>query len=131
LRRGAKLEAALRAVVDLERTNLADLGAELVPETIGAVTADLSYISLARAVPQPNGRIELAPDADLLAVVKPQFELGLPAPPTDLRRLAEAVDRASAGVDRAGWTVTATVESPARGRRGATELLLHARRRLD
>lgn len=115
------------AVVNLERTNLADLSPALVPETVGVVTADLSYISLARAVPQLNGRVMLASDVDLLAVVKPQFELGLPEPPNDRRQLARAVEGAQAGLEQAGWAVIATCESPVRGGRGAIEFLLHAR----
>lgn len=119
------------AVVNLERTNLADLSPKLVPARIDVVTADRSYVSLAQAVPQLNGRVVVAPDADLVAVIKPQFELGLPEPPTEARQLTRAVEAASAGVANAGWTVTATEESPARGARGAIEFLLHASRRGD
>lgn len=116
------------AVVNLERTNLADLSPQLVPARIDVVTADLSYVSLARAVPQLSGRVVVAPDADLVAVIKPQFELGLPEPPTEARQLARAVEAASAGVEHAGWTVTGTEASPVRGARGAIEFLLHSRR---
>jgi 23S rRNA (cytidine1920-2'-O)/16S rRNA (cytidine1409-2'-O)-methyltransferase len=116
------------AVVNLERTNLADLTPELVPEEIDIVTADLSYVSLARAVPQLNGRVALARDADLVAVVKPQFELGLAAPPSDAREHAKAADYAAAGIEQAGWIVSGAAESPVTGGRGAVEFLLHARR---
>lgn len=67
------------AVVNLERTNLAVLSPVIVPDTIDVVTADLSYLALAQAVPQLSDRVALAPDADLLAVVKPQFELAFPS----------------------------------------------------
>lgn len=116
------------AVVNLERTNLADLTPELMPEVIDIVTADLSYISLARAVPQLNGRVAFAPNADLVAVVKPQFELGLAAPPSDAREHAKAVEYAAAGIEQAGWIVAGAVKSPVTGGRGAIEFLLHARR---
>jgi 23S rRNA (cytidine1920-2'-O)/16S rRNA (cytidine1409-2'-O)-methyltransferase len=119
------------AVVNLERTNLADLRPQLVPTRVDVVTADLSYVSLARAVPQLNGRVMVAPDADLVAVIKPQFELGLPEPPTEARQFARAVEAASAGIEQAGWTVTGTEESPVRGTRGAIEFLLHASWRSD
>jgi 23S rRNA (cytidine1920-2'-O)/16S rRNA (cytidine1409-2'-O)-methyltransferase len=117
------------AVVNLERTNLAELSPQLIPETIEVVTADLSYLSLARAVPQLSGRVELAPYAELVAVVKPQFELGLRELPTEPRELERAVEHASEGIEQAGWTVTQAAESPVRGRRGAVEFLLHAVRR--
>jgi 23S rRNA (cytidine1920-2'-O)/16S rRNA (cytidine1409-2'-O)-methyltransferase len=116
------------AVVNLERTNLADLSPELVPEAIDIVTADLSYISLARAVPQLSARVAFRPGAELLALVKPQFELGLAAPPSDAREHAKAVEYAAGGIERAGWIVTGAAESPVRGGRGAIEFLLHARR---
>lgn len=117
------------AVTNLERTNLADLSAQLVPERIDIVTVDLSYISLARAVPQLRRRVAFAPDADLVAVVKPQFELGLAEPASEARALANAVQAASAGIEQAGWAVTGSEESPVRGARGTVEFLLHARRR--
>jgi 23S rRNA (cytidine1920-2'-O)/16S rRNA (cytidine1409-2'-O)-methyltransferase len=116
------------AVVTLERTNLGELGTQLVPDPIDVVTADLSYLSLAEALPQLRGRIVFRADADLVALVKPQFELGLRRPPTDPRLLAEALARAVAGVADAGWSVTGTIESPVRGARGAVEFLLHAAR---
>jgi 23S rRNA (cytidine1920-2'-O)/16S rRNA (cytidine1409-2'-O)-methyltransferase len=117
------------AVVNLERTNLGDLSTSLVPETVEVVAIDLSYISLARSVPQLNGRVAIAPGADLIGLVKPQFELGLSEPPTDPRRLAEAIERASGGIEGSGWTVVGVEASPLRGRRGSIEFLLYARRR--
>ncbi len=113
------------AVVNLERTNLADLDRSLVPDVIDVVTADLSYVALARAVPQLT--VWFAPDADLLALVKPQFELALAEPPTDASMLTAAIARAAAGIEAAGWSIAGTIESPVRGARGAVEFLLHAR----
>lgn len=117
-------------VVNLERTNLADLDPRLVPDEIGVVTVDVSYLSLAAAIPQLNGRVLLAPRADLVALVKPQFELGLARPPTAADTLAAALERAVAGIDAAGWRVVAAAESPVRGSRGAVEFLVHAVRLL-
>ncbi len=118
------------AVVNLERTNLGELSSALVPDPIELVTADLSYISLARAVPQLEGHLTLTRASDLIALVKPMFELALPEPPTDPSALAEAVERAVAGVSAAGWEVRGTCNSPVRGSRGSVEFLLHARRRV-
>jgi 23S rRNA (cytidine1920-2'-O)/16S rRNA (cytidine1409-2'-O)-methyltransferase len=68
-------------VLNLERTNLSDLG-HVVPRCwdIEVVTMDLSHLSLAAAVPQLEA-VRLAATADLVALVKPMFELGLAAPP--------------------------------------------------
>ncbi|HKP19779.1 MAG TPA: SAM-dependent methyltransferase [Gaiellaceae bacterium] len=116
------------AVVVLERTNLADLSRALVPEAVGVLTSDLSYVALARALPQLEGRVAFELDADLLAVVKPQFELGLPQAPTEPAHRAEAAALAVRGAERAGWAAHGVEESPVRGARGAIELLLHATR---
>lgn len=114
-------------VVNLERTNLGELDAERVPDRIEIVTIDVSYISLARALPQLE-RVAFAPDADLIALVKPMFELAMAEAPLDDASLAKALRRASAGIEAAGWTVVATMPSPVLGHHGAKELLVHARR---
>jgi 23S rRNA (cytidine1920-2'-O)/16S rRNA (cytidine1409-2'-O)-methyltransferase len=114
-------------VVALERTNLGELDVTLVPDAIGVVTLDLSYLSLAGAVPQLE-RLRLAPDADLVALVKPMFELALAEPPSDPAEIVRAVDLARAAIDAGPWTVAATIESPVTGAHGAVEHLIHARR---
>lgn len=126
-----QLVGSLRAdprVVNLEATNLGVLDRRLIPEPVELVTVDVSYLSLALAVPQ-LARIELAEDADVVALVKPQFELGLARPPDDPATLAEALDRASAGIEAAGWSVRGRIESPLRGAGGSVEFFVHARLR--
>ena len=113
-------------VVNLERTNLSDLTTALVPAPVEVVTADLSYVSLRSALPQLD--VEVASGADLLAVVKPQFELGRGASPADEVSLTAAGRGAEEGARAAGWSPRAVVESPVSGARGAVELFLHARR---
>jgi 23S rRNA (cytidine1920-2'-O)/16S rRNA (cytidine1409-2'-O)-methyltransferase len=113
-------------VVNLEATNLGELTRELVPDAIELVTIDVSYISLAAALPQLE-TIVFAHDAELVALVKPMFELGLDAPPPDAR-LRDALAHATLGIERASWHVTGSIASPVTGHRGAKELLLHATR---
>ena len=91
------------------------------------MTLDLSYLSLAGAVPQLE-RLQLAAGADLIALVKPMFELGLDSPPEDEPTLRRALDLAVAGVERLPWHVVGTMASPVTGSKGAREWLLHARR---
>jgi 23S rRNA (cytidine1920-2'-O)/16S rRNA (cytidine1409-2'-O)-methyltransferase len=114
-------------VINLEATNLGALSRELVPEPIQLVVIDVSYISLADAVPQLE-TIALTHDAELVALVKPMFELGLDAPPPDAL-LPTALAHATRGIERAPWTVVGSIASPVTGHRGAKELLVHARRR--
>jgi 23S rRNA (cytidine1920-2'-O)/16S rRNA (cytidine1409-2'-O)-methyltransferase len=125
-----QLLGSLRAddrVVSLERTNLGTLTRALVPEVVEVVTIDLSYLSLALAAPQLE-TLAIADDADLVALVKPMFELGLAAPPQDPGQRAKAVELAAAAFEAAGWREPEAIESPLPGRRGAIEHLLHLRR---
>jgi 23S rRNA (cytidine1920-2'-O)/16S rRNA (cytidine1409-2'-O)-methyltransferase len=115
-------------VVDLEGINLAGIDTTLVPEPVDVLTADLSYLPVRRAVGQLE-RLRFAPGADLLWLVKPTFELGLAAPTSEPRALADAVASAAGAIAATGWQVVATTESPVRGRRGTVELFVHARRR--
>ncbi len=115
-------------VINLERTNLGQLTTELVPEPVDVVTIDLSYLSLAAAAPQLEV-LDFAPAVDLIALVKPVYELGLATMPEDDRVISAAVRHAADGLEIAGWLVNAAERSPVRGARGAIEWLLHARRR--
>jgi 23S rRNA (cytidine1920-2'-O)/16S rRNA (cytidine1409-2'-O)-methyltransferase len=114
-------------VVNHERTNVAALDRRLVPDRIGIVTVDLSYLSIARLAPQ-LGSLRFAPDADMIALVKPMYELGLATPPAHPVLWWEAVARAGRALAATGWRVAGSIESPVRGARGAIEHLLHARR---
>jgi predicted rRNA methylase YqxC with S4 and FtsJ domains len=117
-------------VVNLERTNLSELGTA-VPRCwdIDVVTMDLSYLSVSRAVPQLEA-VRMAPTADLVALVKPMYELGLGSSPTDERTLKRAVEAARRGIERdERWVVEGVVASPVLGAGGACEWLIHAHRR--
>ena len=58
----------------LERTNARALSPELLPYTPDLATIDVSFISLAKILPAVLGC--LAEPHDVLALVKPQFEVG-------------------------------------------------------
>jgi 23S rRNA (cytidine1920-2'-O)/16S rRNA (cytidine1409-2'-O)-methyltransferase len=125
-----QLLGSLRAdgrVVNLERTNLADLTRVLVPDVIEIVTVDLSYLALARAASQIEA-VNIAAAADLVALVKPMYELGLAHPPADPDQRAKAVEMAAAALEETGWHSPRSIECPVPGRRGAIEYLIHLRR---
>jgi 23S rRNA (cytidine1920-2'-O)/16S rRNA (cytidine1409-2'-O)-methyltransferase len=61
-------------VVVMERINARYLTPGIVPEKVSLVTVDVSFISLRLILP-PLVTL-LAPESDLLALVKPQFEVG-------------------------------------------------------
>ena len=59
-------------VVNLERTNARYLTPETIPEPIGILTADVSFISLTKVLPACARLLEC--DAWIMVLVKPQFE---------------------------------------------------------
>jgi 23S rRNA (cytidine1920-2'-O)/16S rRNA (cytidine1409-2'-O)-methyltransferase len=61
-------------VVVMERINARYLAPDALPEPVGLVTVDVSFISLAKVVPALVAH--LAPAGELLVLIKPQFEAG-------------------------------------------------------
>jgi 23S rRNA (cytidine1920-2'-O)/16S rRNA (cytidine1409-2'-O)-methyltransferase len=116
-------------VVNLERVNLGELDRTLVPEPVEVVTIDLSYLAIADAAPQLE-TLEIGAEAELIALVKPMFELGLAASPTDADELRAAVEAAQRGLQRTGWRTVDTIRSPLEGARGAIEFFVRACRAL-
>ncbi len=118
-------------VISLEATDARNLTAGMIDKAPELIVSDVSFISLTKAL---SAALALsAPAADLVALVKPQFELG----PDDVGRgglVRDPIrrDRAVADVCKwltaQGWPVLATTESPILGGHGAEETLLHARR---
>ena len=114
----------------MERTNISRLDTGLVPEPVDVVTLDLSYLAIALAVPQ-LGRLRFAADADMVALVKPMYELGLEHPPRARGDRRRAVASAEDGLRSTGWVPLGAIRSPVPGSRGAIEHLVHARRYPD
>lgn len=115
-------------VANLERVDARALTRALLPEAPSLVVCDVSFIGAAKALEAP---LRLAaPAADLIALVKPQFEAG----PHRNAVLGEAAARAAAQgaigalSGLADFQVLEVVDSPVRGGDGNLELLLHARR---
>lgn len=61
-------------VVNLERTHAKDLTRALIPDEIDLLVSDVSFISLKKAL--PTALALCGPGARLIALVKPQFEVG-------------------------------------------------------
>jgi len=128
-----QLEARLRAspeVVVMEQTDIRALDARRLPEPPDLIVVDVSFISLALVLPAAL-RVAAAP-AELVALIKPQFEAGR-------RNVKKGVVREAAVharvckkvadlVGSLGWNVDGIVPSPVLGREGNREFLLAARR---
>jgi 23S rRNA (cytidine1920-2'-O)/16S rRNA (cytidine1409-2'-O)-methyltransferase len=121
-------------VTVLERTNVRDLTVGLLPFRPDLVVGDLSFISLALVLP-PLVAVA-TDDADLVLMVKPQFEVGkeLVGAGGVVRdpALRSAAVRRIAGVALdLGLGTAAVVASPLPGPSGNVEYFLHLRRDAD
>lgn len=124
--------AADPRVTRLERTDARDLKPDLIPQPPELIVCDASFISLSKVLP---AALKLAaPDADLITLVKPQFEadgpksVGKKGVVKDPEAHAAAVARVRDWLEGQGWSVQAVTESPVTGGDGNVEFLLWARR---
>ena len=122
--------AADPRVVNLEQTDARDLTTALIPQAPQLIVCDASFIGLAKVLPAAMSLA--APEADLVTLVKPQFEATRPGGTKkgvvrDLAAQVDALSAVSAWLEAAGWPVQATAESPITGGDGNVEFLLWAR----
>ena len=126
-----KLRQDPRVIVH-ERLNARYLTRAQVPEPVDVITCDASFIGLATVLPAALALA--AEEAELVALVKPQFEagrehVGKGGVVRDPAVHREVYERAIAWVAaQPGWTVVGVVESPVLGPQGNREFLLYARR---
>lgn len=114
-------------VVVLERTNIRHLPREAIPEAVDLAVVDVSFISLKLVLPQVLAF--LRPGGAILALVKPQFEVGrgqvgkggvVREPRLQLQAVAE-IQSFAQGL---GLTVVGVMPSPILGPKGNQEYLL-------
>ncbi|PZN92979.1 MAG: TlyA family rRNA (cytidine-2'-O)-methyltransferase [Alphaproteobacteria bacterium] len=115
-------------VVVLEQLSARLLTSEHIPEPIDIIVCDASFIALAKVLERPLDFA--APQARLLALVKPQFEAGrgevgkggVVRDAVIHTRVCEAAAAWLAA--QPGWSVTGLTESPITGPEGNIEFLL-------
>jgi 23S rRNA (cytidine1920-2'-O)/16S rRNA (cytidine1409-2'-O)-methyltransferase len=126
-----QLDATLRRdprVVVLERVNIRHLPPAAVPEPVDLATLDLSFISLTLVLPKI---LEfLAPGGEILALVKPQFEVGKGqvgkgGVVRDPKLQEEAVHKVAAAAAALGLEVSPAFPAPLRGPKGNQEYFLY------
>ncbi len=113
-----------------DRTNIRFLGASDIGGPVDLVVADLSFISLTLVLPALVACAR--PDADLLPMVKPQFEvgkdrLGPGGVVRDPALRAEAVATVARAAGLLGWGMAGVVASPLPGPSGNVEFFVHLR----
>jgi len=116
-------------VAVLEKTNARYLTRAEVPEAVDLVVCDASFIGLETVLP---AALALArPNARLIALIKPQFEVGRArvgkgGVVRDPALHREVCERIAAWLPRQGWAVRGLLESPIRGPEGNVEFLITA-----
>ncbi|MCR6630776.1 MAG: TlyA family RNA methyltransferase [Magnetospirillum sp.] len=125
-----KLRSDPRVVV-LERTNARYLTTDHVPEQVDMVVCDASFIGLETVLPTAMGFAR--PGAFLVALIKPQFEVGkgrvgkggVVREPELHAEVCERIQSWLAALP--GWSVTGLCESPITGPEGNKEFLIVGR----
>jgi 23S rRNA (cytidine1920-2'-O)/16S rRNA (cytidine1409-2'-O)-methyltransferase len=125
-----QLDAKLRGdarVRALERTNARHLEPADLPEAVELVTIDASFISATLLLPRVAA---LAPRAEVLVLVKPQFEVGREkvgkgGVVRDDADRAAAVARVREAAGALGYAVRGEAESRLPGPKGNREVFLH------
>ena len=116
-------------VVTIERTNIREIDPSLLPEPIDIAVADVSFISLEKVVP---GILQfLKPGGEIIALIKPQFEVGKGQVGKggivrDAAARTAAVNRIIDCFRGLGLEVKGVMPSPITGQDGNVEYLIHA-----
>lgn len=115
-------------VVNLERTNIRELSADALPEKADLAVIDASFISLEKVLP-PTLAL-LAPAARLVALIKPQFEVGKGqvgkgGVVRDPNRHEAVVEKISQFAHALGCVVKGVCPSPILGPKGNREFLIY------
>ncbi len=124
--------AADPRVANLEKTDARDLTPAVITEAPSLIVCDVSFISLSKVLPTA---LDLAtPGADLITLVKPQFEadgpkaVGKKGVVKDPAAHAAAVAKVRDWLDESGWAVREVADSPITGGDGNVEFLLWAQK---
>ena len=117
-------------VIVLERTNVRELTADVIGGPVDVVVADLSFISLATVLPALTSCA--SPDADIVPMVKPQFEVGRDrvgagGVVSDPNLRADAVLAVARRAAELHWQTVGVTASPLPGPAGNVEYFLRLR----
>jgi len=123
-----KLRQDPRVIVH-EQTSARILTAEHVQEPVDIIVCDASFISLSKVLERPMTFAK--PEAQLVALIKPQFEagrgeVGKGGVVRDSAVHQRVCDDVSAWLESVGWRVAGLTESPITGPKGNVEFLVWA-----
>mgnify|MGYP000606219868 CR=1 FL=1 len=114
-------------VVVIERTNIRHMTVEVIPEPVDLVTIDVSFISLKIVVPAVTAF--MGRDARILALIKPQFEVGRKqvgkgGVVRDATLHKEVIEHLSAFFQAKGLILVGVLPSPILGPKGNREFFI-------
>jgi len=114
----------------LEKTNIRFLDVEFLPQVAHIATIDVSFISL--KIVLPRVKMLLQPSHEIIALIKPQFEVGKGKVGKGgvVRSAAEharVIDEIQAAATELGYDARRTIESPLLGPKGNKEFLIYLR----
>lgn len=124
-----KLRNDARVVV-MEQTNARHLTAEMIPDPLDIIVCDASFISLKKVLPAALALA--APHAQLVTLIKPQFEVGKAEVSRGKGVIRDAAlhqavcDDISDWAAGLNWQVQGVIESPITGPKGNKEFLMIA-----
>ena len=121
-------------VILLEKTNIRYLEKEKVPDPVDLVLIDVSFISLTKVLPKCLEFLDR--QGEVLALVKPQFEVGKGMVEKggvikDESKRIRAVENINTFAVSGGLETIGTYESPVHGHKGNIEYFIYLRRKTD
>jgi 23S rRNA (cytidine1920-2'-O)/16S rRNA (cytidine1409-2'-O)-methyltransferase len=117
-------------VILLERTNIRYLDPGVIPEEIDIATVDVSFISLKLVLPKVKEFLKK--DGEIIALIKPQFEVGKNEVERggiirDERKHKRVIEEIREFARTIGLTPLNVIESPITGKDGNKEFFIHLR----
>ncbi|MGW8313247.1 MAG: TlyA family RNA methyltransferase [Desulfuromonadales bacterium] len=117
-----------KRVVNLERTNIRNMTPQLLDAVPDLAVIDTSFISLEKVLPATIALLE--PGSDIIALIKPQFEVGKGqvgkgGVVRDPEQHARVVENVKSLANQLGCRIENLCESPVLGSKGNREFLIH------
>jgi len=117
-------------IILLEKTNIRYLPREAIPEEIDIATVDVSFISLLKVIPIVKNFLK--EHGELIALIKPQFEVGKTEVDkggvikSEEKRI-KAVKKVCKAIENIGFSIFGTYQSPIKGQKGNIEYFVYAK----
>ena len=121
-----------KRVTNLERTNIRNLTPDQLDASVNLAVIDASFISLEKVLPPTLALLN--PGSDIIALIKPQFEVGKGqvgkgGVVRDQKQHDEVVEKVKDLAIKLGCSVAGVCESPVLGPKGNREFLIHLQMR--